>query len=94
MWLFEVGGGYTTYRSGLKKTDVLWKALGKAAVLHEATRAPLLLLTTDLPVHGSAAAKALQEVTGPTRAIRAVIAMFEPSALEDLQVFAAGDFNG
>ena len=35
-WHFDVSGGFTSSRPGLKRTDTLWKALGKAAVLHEA----------------------------------------------------------
>ena len=35
-WLFDVAGGFgRRSRPGLKRADVLWKALGKAAVLHE-----------------------------------------------------------
>ena len=34
-WLFDVSGAFTvTKRPGLRRTDTLWKALGKAAVLH------------------------------------------------------------
>ena len=33
-WHFDVSGGFTSSRPGLKRTDTLWKALGKAAVLH------------------------------------------------------------
>ena len=35
-WAFDVSGAFTSNRSGLKRTDTLWKALGKAAVLHQA----------------------------------------------------------
>ncbi len=93
MWLFEVAGSYTTYRSGMKKTDVFWRTVGKAAVLREVGAAPLLVLTAELPARGSAVAKALREMTGPTKAIRAVIGMLESAALEELQAFAAGDFH-
>ena len=34
-WLFDVSGAFTvTKRPGLRRTDTLWKALGKATVLH------------------------------------------------------------
>ena len=47
-WAFDVSGAFTSSRAGLKRTDTLWKALGKAAVLHEdRTDLPLVLLTTD-----------------------------------------------
>ena len=32
-WVFEISGSFTSARSGLARTDTLWKALGKAAVL-------------------------------------------------------------
>jgi hypothetical protein len=34
-WYFDVSGGFTSSRPGLKRTDTLWKALGKAAVLQQ-----------------------------------------------------------
>ncbi|MGH9164679.1 MAG: DNA-methyltransferase, partial [Acidimicrobiales bacterium] len=69
-WAFEVSGGFTATRAGLRRTDTLWRALGKAAVLHEARRGtPLVLLTTDAPPEGSAGDAALRVVLGPGRAI-------------------------
>ncbi len=35
LWLFELCGAYSTTRPGLRRPDVLWRALGKASVLHE-----------------------------------------------------------
>jgi DNA modification methylase len=65
-WLFDVSGGFTSTRGRLRRTDALWKALGKATVLQH-TRAPtrFVLLTTDLPARNSAGARALAAVTGP-----------------------------
>ena len=40
LWAIDVAGSFTTHRAGLKKTDVLWKALAKAAVLREVQRDP------------------------------------------------------
>ncbi len=52
-WAFDVSGAFTSNRSGLMRTDALWKALGKAAVLHQADPdLPLVLLTTDCPPEG------------------------------------------
>ena len=73
-----LGGPNSGNRPGLKRTDVLWKVLGKAAVLSavpEDERCPLLVLTTGLPRPGSPEAKALRNVTGPGRPIAAVIDM-------------------
>jgi DNA modification methylase len=56
-WLFDVVGGFTTTRSGLAKSDVLWRTLGKVAVIAAARpRQRLVLLSTDLPPNGSNAA--------------------------------------
>ncbi len=75
-WNVDVSGAFTkgNDRAGLRRTDTLWKALGKASVLHESNRGdpdrrPFLLLTSDLPVRGSAGAKALGAVLGPDRPI-------------------------
>ena len=89
LWAIEVAGSFTSHRSGLKKTDILWKALGKAAVLQQGSHTPLLLLTTDLPGPGRPGAKALKRVTGPSKPIHAVIDILRPSALADLQAACA-----
>ena len=79
-WFFDVSGSYTVHRAGLKRTDTLWKALGKAAVLSETGDTPLVLLTTDLPAPGGPGAKALEHLSGPGKPIYEVIEMLEPSA--------------
>ena len=67
-WAFDVSGAFTSTRSGLRRTDTLWKALGKAAVLRESELDfPLILLTTDAPARGSAGDMAFE---GPNRAKR------------------------
>jgi DNA modification methylase len=70
VWLFDVSGAFSSTRPGLKRTDTLWKALGKATVLHAARTenpkrpdlGPLVLLTTDLPATNSAGGRALRNV--------------------------------
>ena len=75
-WFFDVSGGFTSTRPGLKRTDTLWKALGKAAVLHQIDPGtPLVLLTTDAPAAGGAGDAALKVVTGPGKPIAAVLRM-------------------
>ena len=81
-----------TQRPGLRRTDTLWKALGKASVLHSndpSTR--LVLLTTDRPAPNSAGDRALREVTGPNKPVRAVIGMLSQKDLDHLKALAAGD---
>ncbi len=69
-WAFDVSGAFTSSRAGLRRTDTLWKALGKAAVLHEGRGdLPLVLLTTDAPTRGSAGYTALEVMKGPGRPV-------------------------
>jgi hypothetical protein len=74
----------------LKRTDTLWKTLGKAAVLREVTNSPLVLLTTDAPTRGSAGAEALKQVTGSKKPIHTVIEMLKQSGIEQLQALCDG----
>lgn len=90
LWLFDVTGGFTSYRGGLKRTDTMWKVLGRAAVLREVSSSPLVLLTTDVPSPNSAGAEALKMVTGEEKPIRAVIAMLQPSGLQALRALYEG----
>ena len=91
-WLFDVSGAFSvTQRPGLRRTDTLWKALGKAAVLHSRPdKDPLVLLTTDRPVPNSAGHRALQAVTGTDNPVYAVIEMEDPDDLRRLAALADG----
>ena len=86
VWLFDVSGAFTvTQRPGLRRTDTLWKAVGRASVLHSSGVAdPLVLLTTDRPAPNSSGHRALQAVTGPDKPIWAVIGMLEPDGVRRL----------
>ncbi|MBO0728728.1 MAG: site-specific DNA-methyltransferase, partial [Acidimicrobiaceae bacterium] len=90
LWWFEVSGSFTAHRAGLARTDVLWKTLGKAAVLRETSATPLVLLTTGTPDRGSPGAEALRHMTGPTKAIRDVVNIVEPPAVEHLRALCGG----
>ncbi|MGH9129805.1 MAG: DNA-methyltransferase [Acidimicrobiales bacterium] len=90
-WAFDVSGGFTSTRAGLKRTDTLWKALGKAAVLHqdEHHRAtPLVLLTTDAPTKGSAGDAALRVLQGPGKAIYDVVELLGAEGQQRLYRYA------
>jgi site-specific DNA-methyltransferase (adenine-specific) len=88
-WFFDVSGGFTSTRPGLKRTDTLWKALGKAAVLHEIhPETPLVLLTTDAPAPGGAGDAALKVVTGARKPIAAVLRMTSVEDQRQLHRFA------
>ncbi|MGZ8697860.1 MAG: DNA-methyltransferase [Gaiellaceae bacterium] len=90
-WFFDVSGGFTSNRPGLRRTDTLWKALGKGAVLKAAyPSARLVLLTTDAPARNSAGDAALSVVLGPKKAIRDVIVLSSAEDLQRLRRFARG----
>ena len=91
-WLFDVSGAFSvTRRPGLRRTDTLWKAIGRAAVLHTAGGdQPLVLLTTDRPAPNSAGHRALEAVTGPDKPVHAVIEMEDPEDLCRLAQLANG----
>jgi site-specific DNA-methyltransferase (adenine-specific) len=93
VWYFDVSGGFSSSRPGLKRNDTLWKALGKASVLAAGEgEARLVLLTTDRPAKGSPGAKALSAVvgTGPGRTVREVVELLEEDDLKKLQELAEG----
>jgi site-specific DNA-methyltransferase (adenine-specific) len=90
-WFFDVSGGFTSNRPGLRRTDTLWKAFGKAAVLKAAyPAARLVLLTTNAPARNSAGDAALSVVLGPKKAIRDVIVLSSGEDLQRLRRYARG----
>jgi DNA modification methylase len=88
LWLFDVVGGFTTYRGGMGRADLFWKALGRAAVLREATDAQLVWLTTGVPAGGPVAG-ALTQVTGTGKPVFAVFDILDPSDIAALSELAA-----
>ncbi|MGP0107888.1 MAG: DNA-methyltransferase [Acidimicrobiales bacterium] len=101
LWLFELSGAFSTTRPGLRRADVLWKALGKASVLHEARNrdpyrddlGPLVLLSTDLPAARSAGAKALRAVQADDAhtPVHDVLELLDPGGMDRLRAYGAGD---
>ncbi|MEX2254457.1 MAG: site-specific DNA-methyltransferase [Acidimicrobiia bacterium] len=90
-WYVDVSGAFTSTRAGLRRTDTLWKSLGKAAVLRTDSPNPILLLTTDLPVPGSAGDAALtatRDAEGGV--IHDAIEMLSPDGLARLRRYALG----
>jgi site-specific DNA-methyltransferase (adenine-specific) len=90
-WAFDVSGAFTSNRAGLRRTDTLWKSLGKAGVLHQSPFAdiPLVLLTTDAPAKGSAGAQALALMRGPSGPIFDLIELLRPEDQSRLRDYAA-----
>ena len=89
-WFFDVSGAFTTARPGLRRTDTLWKALGKAAVIKASNLdpTPLVFLTTDLPPQGSSGDLALRAARGGV--FHDAIEMLAPEGQERLRHYAAG----
>ncbi len=87
-WLFDVTGGFTTQRSGLSRSDTLWRALGKSAAVRSVTQAPLVLLSTDLPARTGPLAAALAAVKGST--ITDALDLLAPETRVALQRYADG----
>jgi site-specific DNA-methyltransferase (adenine-specific) len=91
LWFFDVTGSFTSHGAGLKRTDTLWKALGKAVVLQQVGNTPFVLLTTDDAARGSPGAEALRKVTGPKKPVRAVIEMLKQSGLDELRALCEAE---
>lgn len=88
-WAFDVSGAFTSRRAGLRRTDTLWKSLGKAGVLHESeSMMPLVLLTTDVPPKGTAGHRALTVMRGPTRPVFDVAELLHPGDQARLHGYA------
>ncbi|MCC6226992.1 MAG: site-specific DNA-methyltransferase [Microthrixaceae bacterium] len=88
-WAFDVSGAFTSTRAGLRRTDTLWKALGKAGVLHESgVGMPLVLLSTDAPTKGSAGHRALKVMLGEGRPIFDLVELLNSADHERLRGYA------
>ncbi len=91
-WFFDLAGALTrgNDRAGLRPADVLWKALGKAAVLDAAPPEPhrFVLLTTDLPPRQSPGAGALRAARGADGPVFDVLSLMEPSTPTTLAHYA------
>jgi site-specific DNA-methyltransferase (adenine-specific) len=88
-WAFDVSGAFTSNRAGLRRAETLWKALGKAAVLHRGRDdLPLVLLTTDAPVKGTAGYQALDAVRGPGGPVFDVVELLAADDQERLRGYA------
>lgn len=92
LWYFDVSGAFTSSRPGLRRTDTLWKALGKAATLRlqmtEHNTGKLVLLTTDLPAAGSAGDAAL--AANAQHTFFDAIEMLTTKGQSKLRAYAAG----
>ena len=71
-WWFLIAGGFTNGPSGLRRADVLWRTLGRAAALNAfAPDAAIAVLTSALPTKGTPNDAALRAmVPTPIRYVR------------------------
>jgi DNA modification methylase len=90
-WLFEVAGVLTAGRSGLRRSDTLWRSLGRAAVLAQVRPAsPVVILTTDRPAAASGPGQSVAALTGPDGPVFDVVEMLEPADQDRLRSYARG----
>ena len=87
-WYFDVSGAFTTTRGGFLRTDTVWKSLGRANVLYNNGRTPIVFLTSHLPRPRSEGDMALRAV-GPTVVFDA-IEMLSDSQRVRLKTYAEG----
>jgi DNA modification methylase len=87
-WHFDVSGAFTTTRGGLLRTDTVWKSLGRAHVLANKGKHPVVFLTSHLPRRNSEGDKALR-AAGLTAFFDA-IEMLGETGQERLRLYAAG----
>ena len=87
-----VGGTKYVVEEFAQRTDTLWKAIGRAAVVQAAVESGprYVLLTTDAPRKGTAGAKALRNVVGPNGPIHAIIELLDEADWQRLREFALG----
>ncbi|UDY34221.1 DNA-methyltransferase [Dermatobacter hominis] len=89
-WAFDVSGGFTVARTGLRRADTLWRSLGTASVLHQSAHAmPTVLLSTDLPPRSTAGRQALRSMTGPGLPVADVIELLDADGRARLARYAA-----
>lgn len=93
VWFVDVAGGFSSANPGLRRTDTLWRALGKASVLAaNDTGNRLLLLTTDVPAPASPGGRALAAVTGEGagKTVVDVVRLLDDDDLKRLHQHAEG----
>lgn len=87
-WYFDVSGAFTATRGGLLRTDTVWKSLGRAQVLANHGKGPLVLLTSHLPKRPSEGDTALR-AAGPSAFFDA-IEMLSDEGMSRLKAYAGG----
>lgn len=86
-WLVLVAGASTVARTGLRRSDVLFRTLGEASVLTTAGHR-VLVVTTDLPARSSSPMTALRDARGV--ALVDALELGGEGVAERLAAYAAG----
>jgi DNA modification methylase len=86
-WYFDVSGAFTSTRGGLLRTDTVWKSLGRAHVLAQNVKGPIVFLTSHIPRPGSEGDVALRKAED---IVFDVIEMRSTAGYESLRKYAAG----
>ena len=89
-WYFDVCGRFTVPRDGLARTDVTWRALGRAHVLSAHGVRPFVLLTPTLPRRGSEPDLALRAARG---AVFDTVELLSEEGTARLAAYAAGEVD-
>jgi site-specific DNA-methyltransferase (adenine-specific) len=88
-WYFDVAGPFTSYRGGMQRIEIVWRALGRAAAVRGSLDgAPFVILTTALPRRPSDGDRALH-AAGPTTFFDAVD-LVSDDAVDRLKRYAKG----
>lgn len=87
-WYFDVSGAFTTTPAGLRRTDTVWRSLGRAHVLANKRRYPVVFLTSHLPRRGSEGDLALR-AAGMDAFFDAIEMLSDPDRSR-LESYAAG----
>lgn len=93
-FLFDIVGGAVPGRAGLARGDLMWREIGRAAVVSRShPKTPLVVFSAGIPEKSGGAA-ALQVVVGPDRPIAAVVHVGDPhKAARDLERDLDGMFH-
>jgi site-specific DNA-methyltransferase (adenine-specific) len=93
-WFFDVAGPHAAREGGLSRSDVVWRALGRAAaVTRRHPDTPLVILTTRLPAAGGDGDAALR-AAGPGLVFDIVDLLSEPARRRLAGYVAGGAADG
>jgi modification methylase len=90
-WHVLLAGSFSASNPGLRRVDTMWRIMGEASALSRSdTVDRLLVLTTDLPPKGTAAARSFRSVVGPDpeHTIADVVVLSDPDDLARLATHA------